>query len=183
VTTLLARAAGFGRRCAALARQPRARRTAAALLVVSIAGAAWIRMGPLPAGVLDEADAVRSTTVYDRNGEVLYEARSDLGTREMRLRADRLPPALVGATLAAEDHRFHSHWGVDPIAMARATWRNLAALDRVEGGSTLTQQVAKLLLDRRAQLAAGTPRRRGWGAKIEEAIVALRLEPISSPCT
>jgi penicillin-binding protein 1C len=176
VTTLLARAAGFGRRCAALARQPRARRTAAALLVVSIAGAAWIRMGPLPAGVLDEADAVRSTTVYDRNGEVLYEARSDLGTREMRLRADRLPPALVGATLAAEDHRFHSHWGVDPIAMARATWRNLAALDRVEGGSTLTQQVAKLLLDRRAQLAAGTPRRRGWGAKIEEAIVALRLE-------
>ena len=60
--------------------------------------------------------------------------------------------------------------------MARATWRNVAALDRVEGGSTMTQQVAKLLLDRRAQLAAGTPRRRGWGSKIEEAVVALRLE-------
>ena len=144
--------------------------------VAGVAGAAWIRLGPLPAGLLDEADAVRSTTVLDRNGEVLYEARSDLGTREMRLRADRLPPALVGATLAAEDHRFHSHWGIDPIAMARATWRNVVALDRVEGGSTLTQQVAKLLLDRRAQLAAGTPRRRGWGSKIEEAVVALRLE-------
>ena len=150
--------------------------------MISIAGAGWARMGPLPAGLLDEAEAVRSTTVYDRNGEVLYEARSDLGTREKRLHADRLPPALVGATLAAEDHRFHSHWGVDPIAMARATWRNLAALDRVEGGSTLTQQVAKLLLERRSQIAAGartgtrSSRRRGWGAKIHEAIVSLRLE-------
>src|SRR5205085_8309953 len=101
---------------------------------------------------------------------------SDLGTRETRLRADRLPATLVAATLAAEDHRFHAHWGLDPIALARATWRNIAALDRVEGGSTLTQQVAKLLLDRRAQLAIGHPRRRGWGAKIDEAVVALRLE-------
>jgi penicillin-binding protein 1C len=153
-----------------------ARRIAAGVAVAGLIGTAWARLGPLPAGLLDEADAVRSTTVYDRNGEVLYEARSDLGTREMRLRADRLPPALVGATLAAEDHRFHSHPGIDPIAMARATWRNAASLDRVEGGSTLTQQVAKLLLDRRAQLAAGTTRRRGWGSKIEEAVVALRLE-------
>ena len=145
------------------------------MAVTGVIGVAWVRLGPLPAGLLDEADAVRSTTVYDRNGEVLYEARSGLGTREMRLRPDRLPASLVAATLAAEDHRFHSHWGIDPIAMARATWRNVAALDRVEGGSTLTQQVAKLLLDRRAQLA-GTARRRGWGSKIEEAVVALRLE-------
>jgi penicillin-binding protein 1C len=188
VKTLIARAAGAGRRLTVLIRQPgrlrqagvlrrrAVRRTAAAVAVAAVAGAAWIRVGPLPAGLLDEAEAVRSTTVLDRNGEVLYEARSDLGTREMRLRPDRLPPALAAATLAAEDHRFHSHWGIDPIAMARATWRNVVALDRVEGGSTLTQQVAKLLLDRRAQLAAGTPRRRGWGSKIGEAIVALRLE-------
>ena len=182
--TLLARAADgwrrtstlLRRRASALGHRRAVRRAAVGVAVVALGAAAWIRLGPLPAGLLDEADAVRSTTVYDRNGEVLYEARSDLGTREMRLRADRLPPALVGATLAAEDHRFHSHVGIDPIAMARATWRNVAALDRVEGGSTLTQQVAKLLLDRRAQLAAGTPRRRGWGSKIEEAVVALRLE-------
>jgi len=152
------------------------RRIAAVITISALLGAAWIRLGPLPAGLLDEADAVRSTTVLDRNGEVLYEARSGLGTREMRLRPDRLPASLVAATLAAEDHRFHSHWGIDPIAMTRAAWRNVTALDRVEGGSTLTQQVAKLLLDRRAQLAAGTARRRGWGSKIEEAIVALRLE-------
>jgi penicillin-binding protein 1C len=169
----------------ALRRRTAVRRATGVAVAALLAGAGWIRFGPLPAGLLDDAGAVRSTTVYDRNGEVLYEARSGLGTRGMRLRADRLPPVLVGATLAAEDHRFHSHWGVDPIAMARAAWRNVAALDRVEGGSTLTQQVAKLLLDRRAQLAAGaaqpqvgavTSRRRGWGRKLEEAVVALRLE-------
>ena len=152
------------------------RRALAGAAIALVVGAAWVRLGPLPDGLLDEAAAVRSTTVLDRNGEVLYEARSDLGTREARLAADRLPPTLVAATLAAEDHRFQSHWGVDPIAMARATWRNVTALDRVEGGSTLTQQVAKLLLDRRAQLATARPRQRGWSAKIEETVVALRLE-------
>ena len=144
--------------------------------LVLVALVAWIRLGPLPAGLLEEAAAVRSTTVLDRNGEVLYEARSDLGTREARLEASRLPPALVAATLAAEDHRFYTHPGVDPIAMGRAVWRNLRARDRVEGGSTLTQQVSKLLLDRRTLLATGHLRARGWLQKADEAIVALRLE-------
>ena len=176
MTTLLARAAGVGRRCTAFVRRARSRRVAAGLAIAALAGAAWIRLGPLPAGLLDEADAVRSTTVLDRNGEVLYEARSDLGTRELRLRPDRLPPALVAATLAAEDHRFRGHVARAIAIGSTPTWRNVIALDRVEGGSTLTQQVAKLLLDRRAQLGSRTPRRRGWFAKIDEAIVALRLE-------
>ena len=151
------------------------RKTWAGALVL-VALVAWIRLGPLPAGLLEEAAAVRSTTVLDRNGEVLYEARSDLGTREERLEASRLPPALVAATLAAEDHRFYTHPGVDPIALGRAAWRNVRARDRVEGGSTLTQQVAKLLLDRRTLLATGRLRARGWLQKADEAIVALRLE-------
>src|SRR6185295_16384541 len=80
----------------------------------------WMRLGPLPAQLLEDAAAARSTTVVDRSGVVLYEASSDLGTREVRLQPDRLPPALVAATLAAEDHRFYAHPGVDPIAMGRA---------------------------------------------------------------
>ncbi len=156
--------------------RPGLRRAAAGAALACVTLAAWVRLGPLPEGLLDVATAVRSTTVVDRNGEVLYEARSDLGTREERLQPDRLPSTLVAATLAAEDHRFQSHWGVDPIAMARAAWRNAAALGRVEGGSTLTQQVAKLLLDRRARLATGQGRRRGWRAKLDEAVIALRLE-------
>ncbi len=50
------------------------------------------------------------------------------------------------------------------------------ARGRAEGGSTMTQQVAKLLLDRRALLASRAPRPRGWHEKIHEAVVALRLE-------
>src|SRR4029077_12210150 len=105
------------------------RKTWAGALVL-VALVAWIRLGPLPAGLLEEAAAVRSTTVLDRNGEVLYEARSHLGTREERLEASRLPPELVAATLAAEDHRFYTHPGIDPIVMGRAAWRNLRARDR-----------------------------------------------------
>ena len=78
---------------------------------------------------------------------------------------------LVAATVAAEDHRFWSHPGVDPVAMLRALKTNLAERSVVEGGSTISQQAAKLLLNRRQPA-----RTRGWTAKIKEAVIALRLE-------
>ena len=62
--------------------------------------------------------------------------------------ADRLPPVLVAATAAAEDHRFFSHPGIDVLAVARALRQKLAERRTVQGGSTITQQVAKLLLAR-----------------------------------
>jgi penicillin-binding protein 1C len=139
----------------------------AALAVLAIL--AWIRIGPLPSGLLEEPPT--STLVVDRNGVPLYEARAGDGTRGIKLSPDDLPPALVAATLAAEDHRFWSHIGLDPIAIARAVKTNLAERAIVEGGSTITQQVAKLLLNRRAPT-----RRRGWFAKLHEAVIALRLE-------
>ena len=128
---------------------------------------AWLRCGPLPDGLLD-GPAVRSTVVRDRNGVILHEARADDGTRQMRLEADALPDQLVKATLAAEDHRFRRHPGVDPIAIARAAARNVWSGSR-EGGSTITQQTVKLLLARRDPDKART-RARSWSAKIEEAI-------------
>src|SRR4029450_9451751 len=85
--------------------------------------------------------------------------------------SNNLPPVLVGATIAAEDRRFWSHPGVDVIAIARALRQNLSEGGVVEGGSTISQQVAKLLLNRR------TPKRtRGVREKVREAILALRLE-------
>jgi penicillin-binding protein 1C len=131
----------------------------------------WVRLGPLPAGLLDPARDV-STVVVDRHGEVLYEARSGSGARRSLLAAKHLPPQLVAATIAAEDHRFAWHPGVDPIALVRAAARNIRAGRTVEGGSTITQQVAKLLL------AAHEPHpvRRGLRAKVREALVAFRLE-------
>ena len=142
----------------------------AAGAVAMLALAAWIRMGPLPAGLLD-LDAQPSTVVVDRTGAVLFEARGADGTRGELLTADALPDMLVHATLAAEDVRFWSHTGVDPIAIGRATLANLRARRVVQGGSTITQQVAKLLLARQNGGVA-----RGWTAKIHEAVIALRLE-------
>lgn len=152
--------------------RPRSRRgrCVLAVLLIATAGGLWIRMGPLPDGLLDEP-STPSTQVLDRYGQVLYEARGGDGTRTIKLTADSLPPALVDATIAAEDRRFWSHPGVDPIAVARAAKVNLAERGIVEGGSTISQQVAKLLLTRQ-----DPSRRRGWRAKLAEAVLALRLE-------
>jgi penicillin-binding protein 1C len=146
------------------------RRVLVAVAVVLIAASAWVRFGPLPEGLLSAAADV-STVVVDRHGTPLYEARSRAGTRTAALDAAALPATLVDATLAAEDRRFFRHPGVDPVAVVRASWHNLLALRVVEGGSTISQQTAKLLLDRRS------PRRaRGLRAKLAEAVLAMRLE-------
>ena len=148
-----------------------ARAAVAAARSPVIATIVWLRCGPLPAGLLDESRAP-STEVYDRYGERLYEARSGAGTRSDRLDAATLPRTLVRATLAAEDVRFERHVGVDPRAIVRAAWRNMVTGRVVQGGSTITQQVAKLLV---ARQRAGTVDR-GWRAKLHEAVIALRLE-------
>ena len=144
-----------------------------ALAVVStvvLALALWIRLGPVPAELLDDR-ASTSTSVVDRRGVPLYEALSGDGTRNVTLTAGALPRPLVLATIAAEDRRFWSHPGVDPIAILRAFKRDLVELRVVEGGSTISQQVAKLLLNRQSP-----QRRRGVVAKVHEAVLALRLE-------
>ncbi|HEX2121928.1 MAG TPA: penicillin-binding protein 1C, partial [Thermoanaerobaculia bacterium] len=127
-----------------------------------IAFAAWLRLGPLPP--IDPA-RFTSTTVLDRNGEVLYEPLASTGNRAKWL--TDVPDRIGEATIAAEDHRFRSHVGVDPIAVARAMAHNLRALRVVEGGSTITQQVAKLLL---------RSRDRSLRTKWRETVYALRLE-------
>ena len=58
---------------------------------------------------------------------------------------NQVPPDLVNALIATEDRRFFSHFGLDVIGLARASWRNLIARRVVEGGSTITQQLAKNL--------------------------------------
>jgi penicillin-binding protein 1C len=139
-------------------------------LVILAASALWVRLGPIDPALLDLDDAT-STVVLDRRGVPLYESLSGDGTRSVHLESSNLPPMLVAATLAAEDRRFYSHPGVDVISIARALRQNVAEGRVVEGGSTITQQVAKLLLNRRSPT-----RNRGWREKIREAVLALRLE-------
>ena len=159
--TLRRRASAWARR----ARRPLAV-ASAALLVLAL----WIRLGPLPAGLLDPP-AAPSTMVVDRHGAPIYEALSAEATRGVALVPEALPARLVAATLAAEDRRYFAHAGLDPVAIARAVRTNLAEGRVVEGASTISQQVAKLLLNRRQP-----DRRRGLAAKMHEALIALRLE-------
>ncbi len=58
---------------------------------------------------------------------------------------DELPKTYRDAVIAAEDHRFWEHGGVDPLAIGRAMWNDLRTLSFEEGGSTITQQLAKNL--------------------------------------
>ena len=78
-----------------------------------------------------------------------------------------LPPLLVKAVLATEDRRFYTHFGVDPLGLARALWVNWRTGRRAQGGSTVTQQLAKNLF-----LTPDKTIKR----KVQEALLALWLE-------
>jgi penicillin-binding protein 1A len=91
--------------------------------------------------------------------------RGDTGGAAIRI-AD-LPQYLPKAFIAIEDRRFYSHWGVDPQGIGRALLRNVAGRGGIQGGSTLTQQLAKNLF---------LTQERTISRKIQEAILALWLE-------
>lgn len=67
------------------------------------------------------------------------EIQSDLGYTEL----SELPEMYLNAVVAVEDHRFEQHFGIDLIAIGRAAWNNLTTWSLREGGSTITQQLAK----------------------------------------
>jgi len=80
---------------------------------------------------------------------------------------DEMPPWLPMAVLATEDRRFYSHFGVDPQGLARATLANLRAGRVVQGGSTITQQLAKNVFLTNERSAA---------RKIQEMLLAFAIE-------
>ena len=82
------------------------------------------------------------------------------------VKAADLPKHVTGAFLAIEDRRFYTHWGVDPRSIARAVWSNVTG-GRTQGGSTITQQLAKFTFL--------TPKRT-LGRKAREALIAFWLE-------
>jgi penicillin-binding protein 1A len=82
------------------------------------------------------------TRVYADDGEtVIGEFALE---KRIPLKFDEIPPVMKNAILAVEDTRFYEHVGIDPIRIIGAAWKNLTS-DKVEGGSTLTQQLAKNL--------------------------------------
>ncbi len=120
---------------------------------------------------LPDVDAVVATTrrqpivtVRDVQGNDIVRVGALYGDA---VSVDDLPPALSAAVLAVEDRRFYTHSGLDARGFARAMLANLRAGSVVQGGSTITQQVAKNLFL--------TPERT-VGRKIREALLALWLE-------
>ena len=108
--------------------------------------------------------AALAVTVLDADGR---EIGSRGGTTAPAVPLAELPPYLIRAFLATEDRRFYSHWGIDLRGIARAAWVNLRSGGFVEGGSTITQQLAKnLYLDSDRTL---------W-RKAQEALIAVWLE-------
>jgi penicillin-binding protein 1A len=91
--------------------------------------------------------------------------RGETGGRTITI--GEVPPYLPKAFVAIEDRRFYQHFGIDPIGLTRAMVNNLRRTGGVQGGSTLTQQLAKNLFLTQERTAA---------RKIQEAILALWLE-------
>ncbi|WP_181700594.1 transglycosylase domain-containing protein [Chthonobacter albigriseus] len=80
--------------------------------------------------------------IVDASGALIAN-RGDTGGESLTL--DQMPKYLPQAVIAIEDRRFRSHLGIDPIGLARAVFVNLSSGNLVQGGSTLTQQLAKNL--------------------------------------
>jgi penicillin-binding protein 1A len=91
--------------------------------------------------------------------------RGETGGRNVSLK--ELPPYLPRAFVAIEDRRFYSHAGIDPVGIARAVVKNVTGRGGMQGGSTLTQQLAKNLFLTQERTAS---------RKVQEAILSLWLE-------
>src|SRR5258705_1106927 len=132
------------------------------------ASAFWVLTilpGSLPSvAQLETFDASEGTKVYDDNDELITEFHVE---RRIFVPLAQIPKALRDAIIATEDARFYSHHGVDPTGIARAVYQNFRRGRIVEGGSTITQQLAKVL--------CLTPDK-SLERKLKEAVLALELE-------
>jgi penicillin-binding protein 1A len=143
------------------------------LSLIAVAGfalaiyAGWLFHDMPDASELVDYRPPTATRVYAWDGTLIGEFSQE---RRIFVPYDQIPPQVVHAFLAAEDHNFFEHGGVDVFGLARAMGKNVVNMAqgrRLEGGSTITQQVAKnVLLTNEAT----------FGRKFKEAILAQRIE-------
>jgi penicillin-binding protein 1A len=145
----------------------------AALSLVAVAGfslavyAAWLFHDLPDASELAEYRPPTSTRVYAWDGTLIGEFGKE---RRIFVPYDQIPQPLVRAFLSAEDHSFFQHGGIDVTGLGRAMTRdawNMVRGRKLQGGSTITQQVAKNVL---------LTGEHSLGRKLKEAILARRLE-------
>jgi len=139
------------------------------LVVLAVAGVAvaayvyWPTDLP-PAKALEEYTPSVGSRVYSNDDEFLTEFQAE---KRIFVPLQQIPPALRNAIIAVEDSRFYSHFGIDVRGVLRAAYANFRHGRVVEGGSTITQQLAKVLFL--------TPDR-SFSRKVKEALLAFELE-------
>src|ERR1043165_2163269 len=125
---------------------------------------AWVAAHLPPIQSLEVPKRPPSIQIVGLNGRVLA-TRGEMGGAAVPLR--ELPPFMPKAFLAIEDKRFYSHWGLDPMGVARAISANVLHRGVAQGGSTITQQLAKNLF---------LTQERTMTRKLQEVILAAWLE-------
>ncbi len=153
------------------------RRHGILLTVFSVAALAWTGAVRASAAILDVVSELGSveelaslaprpqaTIVFDRHRRPAF---SFFVEQRVDVPLESVSPHVIDAVLAIEDRRFYQHRGIDLPRVAAAAWRNLQARRIVQGGSTITQQLARV-----SQLSPVRTYRR----KVREAFLAVRLE-------
>ena len=137
------------------------------ITLVLIAGIGYIMSQPLPDISIEaiERRSSRPSTIFANDGSVLAIWHGD--TERLPMHAEDFPQVMFDATVAIEDQSFFDHSGLDVRGIMRALQRNVQAGEIVEGGSTITQQLMKMLYAGEDQSLL---------RKIEEAILASRVE-------
>ncbi|HWL31124.1 MAG TPA: PBP1A family penicillin-binding protein [Xanthobacteraceae bacterium] len=134
------------------------------LVIAAIGGTVWVGAHLPPIQSLEVPKRPPAIKIVDRQGHLLA-TRGDMGGSAVRLRD--LPRYVPQAFVAIEDRRFYSHHGIDPFGIARAAIANLLHRGVSQGGSTITQQLAKNLF---------LTQERTFTRKIQEAALSLWLE-------
>jgi 1A family penicillin-binding protein len=139
------------------------------VVVAILGGSAWLVYDifhdlPSASELRDIGSMAQATTLYDRNNQPAFTIFQE---RRIERPLSDISPHLVDAVIAVEDQRFYEHRGIDLIRIVAAAAANLREHRAAQGGSTLTQQLA-----RQSFLTSDKTLRR----KVKEAILAWRLE-------
>jgi penicillin-binding protein 1A len=142
------------------------------IVVIAVFGSAgvvfgvvqWLRRDLVSPQSLSAIQPPVKTLVFDARGRVLHEFYKE---NRSPVPLAQMPRHLINATIATEDRSFYQHWGVDLWGVGRAAVTDVLHMRRAQGGSTITQQLARNVL--------GT-HERTWTRKIRETVLAIEIE-------
>lgn len=133
-------------------------------LVIAIAGYAYYSKDLPDVATLKDVRLQTPLQILSKDGELI----AIFGERRRTpLKYNEIPPVVVNAVIATEDARFHEHFGIDPVGIVRAMYIGLKQKGFSQGGSTITQQVAKNFF---------LTSEKSISRKAREIILAIRME-------